>query len=260
MREVAVVVRNDNIGVNAIETIDAIKKAGFRNVFIQWYNESWIPTQEEQLKYIKSQNLNVIFAHLGYRKVNNIWVEGNEGEKVVEEYKNDIKMCKKNNIPMVVMHLTLGLNPPELNYLGIKRLQEIADYAKELDIKIAFENVEVKGSLEYVLENIKNENVGICFDVGHNHVFFDDQLDLTKFKDKIFAVHFHDNDKTADLHLLPFDGTLNWENVIKNVKVNNYNGPVTLEPCYNYDYLNNSVEQFYDKAFDIGKRLSLMFE
>ena len=38
-REIAVVVSNDNKDVSVIETINAIEKAGFKNVIIQWYNK-----------------------------------------------------------------------------------------------------------------------------------------------------------------------------------------------------------------------------
>lgn len=51
-REIAVVVSNANKEVNVFDTIDAIQNAGFKNVFIQWYNREWNPTQEEQLKYL----------------------------------------------------------------------------------------------------------------------------------------------------------------------------------------------------------------
>ena len=61
MKDIAVVVSNDNKNASIIDTIDAIKKAGFKNVFIQWYNIEWSTSQEEQLKYIRKQNLNVIF-------------------------------------------------------------------------------------------------------------------------------------------------------------------------------------------------------
>ncbi len=74
-REIAVVVSNDNKDVSVIETIDTIKNAGFKNVFVQWYNKEWNPTQEEQLKYIKEKGLNVIFAHLGYQNINDLWLE-----------------------------------------------------------------------------------------------------------------------------------------------------------------------------------------
>ena len=80
-REIAAAISNDNQEVSVTETIDAIKNAGFKNVFIQWYNKDWNPSQEEQLKYVREQGLNVIFAHLGYQNINDLWLENENGEK-----------------------------------------------------------------------------------------------------------------------------------------------------------------------------------
>lgn len=259
-RELAVVVSNANKNVSAFETIDAIQKAGFKNVFIQWYNKNWNPTQEQQLQYIRKKGLNIIFAHLGYQNINNLWLEGENGDRLVNEYKNDIKICKENDIPMVIMHLTSQSIAPKYNEIGLKRLQEIVDYAETLNVTVAFENTKIKGYLDYVIDNIHNKNVGICFDSGHYHAHFDDDLDFAKFKNRIFAVHLHDNDKSDDLHLIPFDGTLNWESVIKNLKENNYDGPITLELCYRNEYLDMSIEEFYKKGYEIGEKLREMFE
>lgn len=259
-REIAVVVSNANQNVTVIDTINAIEKAGFKNVFIQWYNKEWNPTQEVQLKYIREKGLNVIFAHLGYKNINDLWLENEVGDKLVEGYKNDIKICKENNIPMVVMHLTSKSEAPKYNETGLKRLKEIVDYAQKLNIKVAFENTKIKGYLDYVIENIDNENVGICFDSGHYHVHFNDDLDFPKFKDRIFAVHLHDNDQSDDLHLMPFEGTLDWEETIKNLKECNYDGPVTLELCYRNEYLDMSIEDFYRKGYEVGEKLKEIFE
>ena len=255
-RDIAVVVSNANKDVSAIETIDAIKNAGFTNVFIQWYNRDWKPTQEEQLEYIRKKGLNIIFAHLGYQNINDLWLEKEAGDKLVDRYKNDIKICRNNNIPMVIMHLTSKSEAPKYNEIGLKRLQEIVDYAQKLNIKVAFENTKIKGYLDYVIDNIKNKNVGICFDSGHYHVHFNDELDFSKFKDRIFAVHLHDNDQSDDLHLMPFDGTLNWKEVMQNLKKCNYTGPITMELCYRYEYLDMGIEKFYKKGFEIGKKLN----
>lgn len=215
---VAVVVSNDNKNVTIYETINAIKNAGFKNVFIQWYNKDWNPSQEEQLEYIRKCGLNVIFAHLGYQGINNLWLDNEIGNSLVERYKNDIRICKENNISMVVMHLTSKSEAPQYNEIGLNRLKEIANCAKELDVKVAFENTKIKGYLDYVIDNIDNDNVGICFDSGHYHVHFNDEFNFEKFKDRIFAVHLHDNDQSDDLHLMPFDGTLNWKEVMQNLK------------------------------------------
>ena len=224
------------------------------------YNEDWNPSQEEQLRYIKECGLNVIFAHLGYQGINNLWLDNEIGNSLVERYKNDIRICKENNIPMIVMHLTSKSEAPQYNEVGLNRLKEIVDYAKELDIKVAFENTKIKGYLDYVIDNIDNENVGICFDSGHFHVHFDDDLDFDKFKNRIFAVHLHDNDKSDDLHLMPFDGTLNWKEVINNLKKSNYNGPITMELCYRYEYLNMGINNFYKKGYEVGSKLNMMLK
>ncbi len=260
MRELAVAIQNENENVNIIQTIESIKKTGFKNVFVQWYDENWEHSQIEQVEMCKKLGLNIIFAHLGYQNINSIWEEGEIGDKEVERYKKDIKDCHENGIPMVVMHLTSKKIAPMYGEIGLNRIRKIVEYAKKLNMKVAFENTKIKGYLEYVLDNIKDDNVGICFDAGHYHVHFDDEFNFELFKNRIFAVHLHDNDKSADLHLLPFDGTINWEYVINKLKECNYNGPITMELCYRHDYFNMSLDSFYKKSYEVGKKLQEMFE
>lgn len=259
-RNIAVAISNDNEDVTPFETIDAIKKAGFKNVFVQWYNKDWDPSQQQQLDYIKKSGLNVIFAHLGYQKINDLWLDSEIGARMVERYKNDIRICKENGISLVVMHITSKSTAPAYNELGIKRLQEIADYAQKLNVRIALENTKIKGYVEYALQNIKNDNLGFCFDVGHYHAHFNDELDFDFFKNRIFAVHLHDNDQSADQHLLPFDGTLDWEATMKHLKECNYDGPITLELCYRNDYLNMGIENFYKKGVEVAEKLVDLIE
>lgn len=260
MRELAVAIQNENENVNIIQTIESVKNAEFKNVFVQWYDKNWEHSQIEQVEMCKKLGLNIIFAHLGYQNINSIWEEGEIGDKEVERYKKDIKDCHENGIPMVVMHLTSKKIAPMYGEIGLNRIRKIVEYAKKLNMKVAFENTKIKGYLEYVLDKIKDDNVGICFDAGHYHVHFDDEFNFELFKNRIFAVHLHDNDKSDDLHLLPFDGTIDWEYVINKLKDCNYNGPITMELCYRYDYLNMSLDSFYKKGYEIGKKLQEMFE
>ncbi len=108
MRELAVAIQNENENVNIIQTIESVKNAGFKNVFVQWYDKDWEHSQIEQVEMCKKLGLNIIFAHLGYQNINSIWEEGKIGDKEVERYKKDIKDCHENGIPMVVMHYTEG--------------------------------------------------------------------------------------------------------------------------------------------------------
>ncbi len=247
--------------ISDIEILDSIKESGFRNIFIHWesneYNEhNWA----EQIEYINKIGLNIVFAHLSYKGINSIWEEGTTGDSLVEKYMKDISDCKKHNISMVVMHLTSGKDAPMYNEIGLNRLHKIINHAKEQNVKVAFENTKIKGYLEYVIDNIKDENVGICYDSGHCHVHFNDEFDFGKFKDRIFAVHLHDNDKTDDLHLLPFDGTIDWEETVRNLKQANFNRHITLESVYRYEYLNLTPLEFYKKSYEIANKLAKMYK
>ena len=260
MRDIAVDVNNRNENVTPIQTIEEIKNAGFKNVFIQWHNKEWECSQEEQLEYIRKIGLHVIFAHLGYQNINSIWEEGEIGDKLVDRFIDDIRICKENDINLVIMHVTTKFVAPLYNEIGLNRIKKIVDYAKELDVKVAFENLKIKGYIDYIIKNIDNDNVGICYDVGHCHAHFKDEFDWDLFKNRIFAVHLHDNDGTEDQHLLPFEGNIDWKYLIKKLKEANYNGPITMELCYRRKYLDITVEDFYKKAYELGNKLLQMYE
>lgn len=258
--KLCVCVSNDNMNIGPLETIDAIYNSGFRNVFIQWYDTEFEVSPIEQLKYIKEKGLNVLFAHLGYKGLNEIWNDSDKGEELVKKYLRNIDECYQNNIPMVVMHLVAGNKYINMTSIGLERFKTICEYAREKGIKVAFENTKLKGYLEFILSNIDYSNVGVCFDSGHYHCHFKDEFDFDKFKNRIFCVHIHDNLGESDEHLIPFDGNLEYNKVIEGLKRANYNGDMTLEICYMNDYLDISPLEFYKKGYKIGSKLASMYE
>ena len=259
--DLAVAIYNDNKNITSIETLDCVKKSGFKNVFIQWYDDKSLSiSKEEQLEYAKKIGLNIIFLHLGYQNINDIWKQGDNGDKLVDRYIENIKLCKKNNINLVVMHLINGYNPPKYNELGLNRIKKIVKYAEKNNIKIAFENLKVKGYLEYVLDNINSKNIGICYDAGHDHLFFKDTFNFSKFKDKVFAVHFHDNDGKTDKHMLPMDGKVDWVYVVNNLKKINYNSYITLEICYRQSYLLKEPLTFFETGYKRALKIKNIFD
>ena len=250
-------VHNANKEATPQETIYAIKSAGFDGVFLQWFNKDWEFSQQEQLELCRKLGLEIPFVHLGYKGINDIWRDGDEGDILVKNYFHDLDICKSNDIDMVVMHLTSKTDAPSPSQTGIKRFQQIVDYAENLGIKIAFENTKIFGYLEYVFENIKNKNIGICFDSGHCHCHFEDEFNWEMFKDKIFAVHLHDNDKSKDQHLLPFDGIFDFHKFGEYIRKYKFEGTLMLEALpKNSDFYNDfTAEEFYAEAYERVKRL-----
>lgn len=253
-------VQNQNKNVSVKETILAIKNAGFDGAFVQWYDEDWEIGQQEQVDLCKKLGLEIEFAHLGYQNMNDIWLDNQIGEDLTNRYLKNLVECKNNNIDMVVIHLQSKFDAPAPNKIGLERFKRVIELAEKLKIKVAFENTKIQGYLEYIIDNIKSNYVGICLDVGHLHCHFKDKLDWEKFKNKIFAVHLHDNFGEKDEHLLPFEGTLDWKWIVQELKNANYNGPITLESCYRNQYLNSSVNDFYKSSFESAKNLFKMYK
>ena len=119
------------------------------------------------------------------------------------------------------MHPTTKDKAPMYGKIGLDRIRKITEYANNLGVKVAFENTRIRGYLEYILENIKDENVGFCFDSGHFHARFKDEFDTVERCVRIFAIHLHDNIRIDDLHLLPFDGTIDWKFFRKTIAIPN---------------------------------------
>ncbi len=71
------------------------------------------------------------------------------------------------------------------------------------DTIIAVENVfDEAPDVLYELVNVFDERVGICFDVGHFHLFSKASLQewLLRLGDRIVELHLHDNDGREDRH------------------------------------------------------------
>ena len=118
-------VQEANENNNPKETILAIKKAGFDGAFIQWYNKNWEFSQQQQIDFCRELGLDIAFVHLGYKGINKIWEDGEEGDIIVENYLKDLDACKNNNIDMVVMHLTSKSVAPPPSLVGIERIKKI---------------------------------------------------------------------------------------------------------------------------------------
>ena len=258
MSELAVCVSNQGAEKDTHIVIDAIKEAGFEKVFVQWYDKDYLVSQQETVNYCKKQNLEIIFAHLGYQNINDLWLDIPEGEALVERYCRNIDECKANDIDMVMMHLCSKSEAPGPNELGLDRLKRIVAHGEKAGVKVPFENTKIPGYQEYVCANIAE--AGNCYDAGHVHAYFGDKYNYGLFKNRYYCIHLHDNFGSEDEHLLPFDGTLDWPYVLKQLKNNNYDGPLTLEIIYHNDYANMPILEFFEEGYKRGKKLQQIWD
>ncbi len=212
--------------ISTEEQIKLIKKAGFDGFFTDMGS---LENLEKYARIAKEENMIYQSVHSPFGKMDVMW-EGTpeEAEEVLSELKNCVDACQKIGVDLLICHVIIGMERHTPNEAGAERFRNLSEYAKEKGIKIAFENTEGEEYLEAVFEKCKDlDNVGFCFDSGHEMCYNFSKDMLTPYGDRLFATHLNDNlgmkdEKIKtwydDLHLLPFDGIADWENIVKRLK------------------------------------------
>lgn len=214
------------------DIVKLIRNAGFQSVMTWWGNEhiekDGLP-KEKKPDIIRKNNLKLENVHFPFADINNIWKDSIEGEALLNSFLENIGECRTHEIPTAVVHVSSGDNPPPYNQLGLDRFKKIIDKAEKENITIALENLRRPEYLDFIYGNITSDKLKFCYDSGHENCFSPNYNCLSKYGSKLAALHLHDNNGKADQHLLPFDGTINWGNIMQQLKNINYQGALSLE-------------------------------
>ena len=206
-----------------------IKEIGFDGVFLEWKENK--DELERTAQIIREEGLTIETIHLPFVLANALWEDSENGKTYYEQIKEGIYMASKLKIDTVIVHTLRGLNPPGISQIGLMRMHELVTLASEKQVHIALENIRKHEYNDYLFTNIRSPWLRFCFDAGHANCFSQDIEDFPwhKYASKLICVHLHDNQGTSDQHLTPFEGNINWEKLMRELKENHYPGPLTLE-------------------------------
>lgn len=97
---------------------------------------------------------------------------------------------------------------------SIRTWEPLIEKAAGLGVKLAIENIfeDEPSTLQALMEKLGSETFGICFDTGHCNLFTKVPAThwIESLRPYLVELHLHDNDKTADLHQPPGDGTFDF--------------------------------------------------
>ncbi len=116
-----------------------------------------------------------------------------------------------------------------------KSLSELANYAKKSGVIVAVEDLP-RTCLGHNSAEIKellssNENLRICLDT--NHLLDQSNIDFVReLGQKIVTVHISDYDFLNERHWLPFEGRVNWPELITALENADYKGPFMYEVSF----------------------------
>ena len=166
---------------------------------------------------------------------------------------------------LYVPHITLREEPEkkEIFYGNVyKSLDELMPYCLEKGVRICVDDLYditeecMLEAWERLLGKYPPEFLGICYDTGHANMLWRDRAPqvVDKYKDRMYAVHLHDNFGATDAHLIPWEAQIDWEQVIKVIGKSAYEGPLILEVgCHDKD-----MDVFLGRAYEAGCRLDEM--
>lgn len=238
------------------ELLPLIKEIGFDGFFSGEQSANYLDKLTGIRKIANEQRLDYETSHSTIPGCETIWSKGEEGDRYIEVLKNNIDYCQKLLIPIIVVHIQPDFKEQPSFETGIERLEKTVEYAREKNVKIAFENINSSEYLFKTLDYFDNSNVGFCYDCGHEACHTPGVRYLPQIGNRLFCTHIHDNDNVKDLHLIPFDGKIDFEKVCYELKKCNYKGNITLELCYSEQYKAKlSKYDFLKKSFDSADKI-----
>lgn len=249
---------------SSLETLERAHKVGFDTFFTGEQDRETIAALK---KKGDEYGMTFEFIHAPFRGINEMWMPGLGYLTMMNAIKRTIDLAAEFGVPTVIIHVSSGWAPPQVNDLGLARYDEIVLYAKERGIIVAFENLRMLGNLAVLIDRYeKMDNVMYCYDSGHEHCYTKTISWLDIFTNRVVCTHIHDNpgrsleDKTKDYdwHLLPLDGSCDYEQMIRKMDKYGYAGPLSMEISQSVreDYKAMSLDSFIETAYEHIKKIS----
>lgn len=133
----------------------------------------------------------------------------------------------------------------------------LLEHIGEEDVKLAVENltrVPANEILTYSLERIDNPGYGLCYDSSHDNLTPEPMTILEKFGRRLVTTHISDNLAENDDHMLPFEGSFQWDRFCELFSQIQFEGIFLLEVEIRKSAF-KPPQEFLNEAFSRARRL-----
>jgi sugar phosphate isomerase/epimerase len=183
----------------------------------------------------------------------------------MDEVKRALESAEQIPINACILHLGQKGDAWDTRALenSLTAIEHLKAFAHPLGVRILIENLQNDiTSPEHILEILRVghfDRVGVCLDIGHahlsrpeNNIGIDEAFEF--LKPRIAQLHLHDNNGQHDNHLWPGSGTIDWNNIAKQVATLPADTPGVLEIAHELEETPDSVTTKATQAFDLFKR------
>ena len=234
------------------EQVALMLENGFETTFVRVEH----PRFEDMMHATRRAGIVCECGHAPFDKINDIWYEGEEGEQMLKRLCRSVDRCVEHGIPVLVMHLSSGIPAPRISQIGYERLDRLVKHADSRGTKIAFENQRYLANIAFGFEQFPT--AGFCWDVGHEDVFAGGRRYMPLFGDRLCQLHVHDNFFEKDVHIVPYDGKVDFERVAESIAGTDYDRSLMLElnASASEVYKGWTPEQYYKHAAQGARKVA----
>ena len=135
----------------------------------------------------------------------------------VDEVKRALEVAERIPFRFLVQHLGSGRQSLDQRRLdaAFNSLELLVVFAKQRGVVIALENTPGEmtspSSLRHFIEDTRLHDLRMCFDSGHAHIEEGVETSFETMRERVVTTHIHDNHGQMDEHLLPYEGTIDWD-------------------------------------------------
>ena len=214
-------------------------------------------------KWLKRYGLRLLNLHASQGK-KKYWVSYDEAQRLagLKLVKNRIKMTARLGGQVMIIHIPtteLPENRPARMVQICKSLDSLEAFTRSHGIRLALENLDHDDfqMLETLLAEYDPAYLGLCFDSGHANLGGHGLDKLEQHKDRLIALHLHDNDGISDQHKIPFTGTIDWLRLTGVIAASAYQQCVNLEVGIHHTGYKDEAD-FLRHSLQAGEKLSAM--
>lgn len=212
-----------------------IAEAGFTHVHWchQWNTDFLYADAEiaQTAAWLSEYSLCLLDLH-GSDGVEKKWNSAKEYERLagVELVANRIAMTATLGGDAVVMHTGSPVAGCEEGFWSALRrsLDTLQPLARKRQVRLAIENGDWS-VIRTLLSEYPAEFLGVCYDCGHGNMAPGSLEQIDAARDRLVAVHLHDNDGRSDLHSPLFTGSVPWPRLAAILARSAYRKPLSLE-------------------------------
>lgn len=128
-------------------------------------------------------------------------------------------------------------DPKRFHEMNVEFFAALTKVARQEGVGISFENMPMPvltlarpSEMLAFAREIDSEYFTVCLDTGHAAICGESPAQGVRLLGKMLTVlHVHDNDGHRDQHLMPYEGSIDWEDFRKALKETDFSGVLSLE-------------------------------